>query len=189
MAEHEPAIGLSSDWYTPPEIFKALGLVFDLDPCSPGPHHWVPAKKVYTVEDDGLRQPWHGVAFMNPPFGGRRGHVPWLVKFLDHGNGIAIVRAYTSSDWFHEHVVPRAELLCLPRGKTKFHRPDGTIGTAPGHGVVLIGMGEVACTALRRSGLGACVMFVTPYVAAADNVAINGRQADLRAQIETGSEA
>ena len=32
MAEHEPSIGLSSDWYTPPEIFDTLGLVFDLDP-------------------------------------------------------------------------------------------------------------------------------------------------------------
>jgi hypothetical protein len=27
---------------------KALGLEFDLDPCSPGPGHWVPARKIYT---------------------------------------------------------------------------------------------------------------------------------------------
>src|SRR5262245_20552015 len=65
-------------------------------------------------------------------------------------------RAYTSCDWWHANVVPRGELLLFPRGKTKFHRPDGTIGKAPGHGVVLIGMGETACTALRRSGLGWC---------------------------------
>ncbi|MFC5358020.1 hypothetical protein [Azospirillum himalayense] len=32
MAEHEPCIGQSDDWYTPPEIFAALGLTFDLDP-------------------------------------------------------------------------------------------------------------------------------------------------------------
>jgi len=164
MAEHEPSIGATSDWYTPPEYFKALGLVFDLDPCSPGPGHWVPAKKVYTKEDDGLRQPWlpGWLVFMNPPFGGRNGHVPWLIKFLDHRNGVAIVRAYTSSGWFHEHVVPRAELLLFPAGKTKFHRPDRTIGTAPGHGVVLIGMGETACTALRKSGLGFCAVIVEP---------------------------
>jgi len=31
MAEHEPCIGATSDWYTPPEYFEALGLVFDLD--------------------------------------------------------------------------------------------------------------------------------------------------------------
>jgi hypothetical protein len=101
-------------------------------------------------------------SFMNPPFGGRNGHVPWLVRFLDHGNGIAIVRAYTSSGWFHQHVVPRAELLCFPKGKTKFIRPDGSIGTAPGHGVVLLGMGETACTALRRSCLGFCAHIIDP---------------------------
>jgi len=165
MAEHEPSIGATSDWYTPKSIFDALGLVFDLDPCSPGPGHWVPAKKIYTKEDDGLRQRWMPgwLVFMNPPFGGRNGHVPWLIKFLDHRNGIAIVRAYTSSGWFHEHIVPRAELLLFPAGKTKFHRPDGTIGTAPGHGVVLIGMGETACTALRRkSELGFCAVIVEP---------------------------
>jgi hypothetical protein len=116
----------------------------------------VPAKQVFTEADDGLRQPWHGLVFMNPPFGGRNGHVPWLVKFLDHANGIAIVRAYTSSGWFHAHVVPRAELLCFPKGKTKFVRPDGSIGTAPGHGIVLVGMGTAACAALRQLGIGFC---------------------------------
>jgi len=160
MAEYEPPIGATSDWYTPPEIFKALDLIFDLDPCSPGPGHWVPARKIYTKEDDGLRQPWHGLISVNPPFGGRNGHVPWLIKFLDHANGIAIVRAYTSSGWFHKHVVPRAELLLFPKGKTKFVRPDGSVGGAPGHGVVLIGMGDVACIALRKSELGFCTVIV-----------------------------
>jgi len=160
MAEHETSVGATSDWYTPPEIFKALDLTFDLDPASPGPGHWVPAKKTYTVADDGLRQPWYGLVFCNPPFGTRNGHVPWLVRFLDHANGVCIVRAYTSSAWFHEHVVTRAELLCFPKGKTKFIRPDGTVGNAPGHGVVLIGMGAVACTALRKSGLGFCAQIL-----------------------------
>jgi DNA N-6-adenine-methyltransferase (Dam) len=153
MAEHEPCIGATDDWYTPRSIFHALGLMFDLDPCSPGSHHWVPARKIYTIEDDGLHQPWHGLVFMNPPFGARNGHVPWLVRFLEHANGIAIVRAYTSSGWWHAYM-PRAELLLFPKGKTKFIRPDGSIGRAPGHGVVLIAMGDVACDALATSGLG-----------------------------------
>lgn len=174
MAEHEPCVGASDEWYTPPEIFAALGLKFDLDPCSPGVHHWVPAHAHYTIDDDGLAQRWFGLVFVNAPFGGRHGQVPWLVKFLDHGNGIAIVRAYTSSDWFHDHVAPRAETLCFPRGKTKFVRGTamesvsrkglitrheaGSIGTSPGHGVVLIGMGTVANEALRKSQLGLCLM-------------------------------
>jgi hypothetical protein len=153
MAEHENCIGESSNWYTPPEIFTALRLKFDLDPCSPGPEHWVPAKRIYTEKDDGLAQPWFGLVFMNPPFGGRRGHVPWLRKFFTHGNGGAIVRAYTSSDWWHDEM-GRAELILFPRGKTKFVRPDGSIGKAPGHGIVLVDAGDVACAALLSSGLG-----------------------------------
>lgn len=153
MAEHEPSIGASDEWFTPPEIFMALGVEFDLDPCSPGPTHWVPAERVYTKADDGLTQPWAGSVFMNPPFGGRNGHVPWLRKFLDHANGIAIVRAYTSSAWFHQHAV-KADAMLFPRGKTKFIRPDGSIGKAPGHGVVLLAMGKDACATLAKSGLG-----------------------------------
>jgi DNA N-6-adenine-methyltransferase (Dam) len=76
VAEHEPSIGQSDDWYTPPEIFEALPLEFDLDPCSPGPAHWVPARQVFTKQDDGLAQSWSGLVFMNPPFGGRNGHFP-----------------------------------------------------------------------------------------------------------------
>ena len=153
MAEHEPCVGKSDDWYTPPFIFEALGLTFDLDPCSPGPDHWVPARKIYTKDDDGLSKPWDGLVFMNPPFGKREGHVRWLTKFFDHANGIGIVRAYTSSGWWHKHM-PRADALLFPHGKTKFIRPDGSIGTSPGHGVVLIGMGEVACNAMIKSKLG-----------------------------------
>jgi hypothetical protein len=153
MAEHEPSIGQSDDWYTPPEIFTALGLTFDLDPCSPGPGHWVPARNVYTKHDDGLSRPWEGTVFMNPPFGGRFGHVPWLRRFFDHRNGVAIVRAYTSSSWWHE-LMPRAEAILFPRGKTKFIRPDGSVGKAPGHGIVLVAMGEKSRVALASSGLG-----------------------------------
>lgn len=165
-AEHESCIGASDEWYTPPEIFEALGVTFDLDPCSPGPGHWVPARKIYTKADDGLVQPWHGCVFMNPPFGGRNGHVPWLEKFLRHGNGIAVVRAYTSSAWFHEHAV-KAEAMCFPRGKTKFIRPDGSIGKAPGHGIVLLGIGWTARAALSQSDLGLYIQLREPQRAAA----------------------
>jgi hypothetical protein len=167
MAEHENSIGASDDWWTPPEIFKALSLTFDLDPCSPGPGHWVPARKIFTKADDGLNRPWHGSVFMNPPFGGRNGHVPWLGKFLRHGIGVAIVRAYTSSEWWHEYM-PYAETIVFPKGKTQFipspalrerltadAAASGRIWrNAPGHGIALIGMGSEARHALINSKLG-----------------------------------
>jgi hypothetical protein len=154
---HEPSIGATSEWRTPLAYFNAIGLAFDLDPCSPtnGPD-FVPARVKYTIRDDGLRLPWHGLVFVNPPFGGRNGHLPWLRKFFRHANGILIARAYTSSGWWHTYIVPHAELLLFPKGKTKFVHPDGSIGKAPGHGVALIGAGDVACAALRQSGLGCC---------------------------------
>lgn len=158
MSEHEPCVGATDDWYTPHFIFDALGLRFDLDPCSPGSFHWVPALRVFTKADDGLSQPWNGLVWMNPPFGGRNGQVPWLRKFFGHHNGIALVAARTSAGWFHDWAV-HAETMVFPRGKTKFLRPDGSEGRSPGTGIVLLGLGPVANAALERCGLG---LFVRP---------------------------
>jgi hypothetical protein len=155
MSEHEPCIGATSEWYTPPAIFQALGLVFDLDPCSPGPDHWVPAAKVFTEADDGLAQDWEkgSIIFLNPPFGGRNGQVPWIKKFIAHGNGVGIVAARTSSGWWHD-LMPQVDGILFPKGKTKFVAPNGEIGKSPGTGIALIAMGMVSCDALRHSGLG-----------------------------------
>lgn len=153
MAEHEPQRGASDDWYTPREFFDVWRVIFDLDPCSPGPHHWVPALRCYTIADDGLRKPWHGLVFMNPPFGGRFGQVPWLERFVAHGDGIGIVRAYTSSSWWHD-IMPQMDAILFPRGKTQFVRPDGSIGKSPGHGIALFARGRRGVDILERSGLG-----------------------------------
>ena len=123
MAEHEPSIGMSDDWFTPPKIFAALGLRFDLDPCSPGPDHWVPADKIYTKADDGLVQPWFGLVFVNPPFGGRRGHVPWLGNSSRTQTASRSAGPIRRADWFHEHVVPNAETLLFPTARPSFTAP------------------------------------------------------------------
>jgi hypothetical protein len=78
LSAHEMSIGLSDDWMTPQFVFDALGLTFSLDPAHPGrdnPHCVVPTRKIYTISDDGLRQPWAGLIWLNPPYGGRRGQV------------------------------------------------------------------------------------------------------------------
>ena len=176
MSEHEFAVPIEPlEWFTPQSTFDGIrrgGIEeFDLDAAHPGrsnPYCIVPARKIYTIADDGLRQPWHRLVWLNPPFGGRRGQVPWLRKFFAHGNGIALCAARTSADWFHEVVVPNAQLLLFPSGKTKFIRPDGSIGKEPGTGVVLIGAGRVACEALLQSGLGACMTIVTRSVSACE---------------------
>ena len=47
---HESPVNESMEWYTPPEVFDALGVHFDLDPCSPGAgKSFVPADRHLTV--------------------------------------------------------------------------------------------------------------------------------------------
>jgi DNA N-6-adenine-methyltransferase (Dam) len=158
----------TSEWRTPKYIFDSFRdqtgarLAFGLDPCSPeqGVCH-VPARRIYTKGDDGLLKPWpkHELIFMNPPYSeARHSIVEWVAKYFEHGNGIALIPARTSCDWWHQYVFPLAELLCFPNRKISFLNPDGTVGGSPTLGNALIGMGTVAREALRRSGLGHCVI-------------------------------
>lgn len=72
--------------YTPAWIFEALGETFDLDPASPplGVSR-VPTAAVWTKDDDGLTQPWHGFVWCNPPYSHS---TPWAERFMDHANGL-----------------------------------------------------------------------------------------------------
>jgi len=157
---YERAKGESSEWRTPASLLNPIGLRFRLDPCAPlDGYYCVPAKKVYTERDDGLVKPWgDGLVYVNPPWSERRGAVvPWLRRFFTHdGGGIFVCVARTSCDWFHQLVLPNADLLCFPTGKTRFIRPDGSPGPSPTNGITLIARGKIACEALRRSGLGYC---------------------------------
>ena len=84
---HSPEQSMDSDErFTPQWVFDGLGIVFDLDPCSPvDGGDCVPAERKYTIDDDGLEQPWHGVVWCNPPFSGA---TAWADRFRVHGNGV-----------------------------------------------------------------------------------------------------
>lgn len=151
MASHETN-GQSDEWYTPPWVFKALGVTFDLDPCCPHPNEWVPAKHYLTKDDDGLTANWHGSVWLNPPFGGRNAIRPWLEKLAEHGNGIAIVPNRTGTDWWQD-AAARSSGLLFVRGKIKFLRPDGTEGGSPGYGNVLMSYGLRMAAALNDSAI------------------------------------
>lgn len=164
---HENTVNESFEWYTPREIFDALGLVFDVDPCSPGEgKSFVPALKHYTIDDDGLTSPWVGTAWVNPPYGPLT--KTWIEKLAAHGDGIALVFARTDTKWFHESVAPSADLVCFVSSRIKFFKGNlDERGGSPGAGSMLVAYGKKSADALLASGLGACVRFERQVAAAA----------------------
>lgn len=147
MAAYE-APGESNEWYTPAYIFEAIGLEFDLDVASPidGPRH-VPARQFMTPKDDGLASEWHGLVWMNPPFGHQSTKRNWLGRFFDHGNGVALLPDRTSAPWWQEFA-PRADAVLFIAPKVRFERPDGSLGEQPGSGTTLFAAGPEAAAAL-----------------------------------------
>ena len=59
----------TEEWGTPQDLFDKLNdeFGFTLDPCANEENH--KCNKYFTIEDDGLKQDWGGVVFMNPPYG------------------------------------------------------------------------------------------------------------------------
>lgn len=150
---HETRTPAHSEWYTPPEIFNALRINFDLDVCSPGPAivRWIPAVRHLTLADDGLTTPWRGRVWMNPPYGSAT--PAWLERFAQHGSGIALVFSRTDTKWFHRAVASATALVFI-RGRVSFIREDGTRGGRPACGSLLIAAGPTCARALKGCGLG-----------------------------------
>ncbi|MFZ5783970.1 MAG: DNA N-6-adenine-methyltransferase [Pseudomonadota bacterium] len=144
---HWEAAGKTDEWYTPKYIFDALGCRFDLDvAASPGACH-VPA--LYYERHDGLSAEWRGFVWMNPPFGGRNGIEPWLAKFVEHGNGVALTPDRTSAPWFQRWAPYAWAMLFLP--KVKFERRDGSVGKSPSTGTALWAIGMDGYVAIRNA--------------------------------------
>jgi hypothetical protein len=153
---HERSQGQSVEWYTPPEIFEALGIGFDLDPAAPvGGVPWVPAKRTYSRVDDGLVQPWSGRVWLNPPYG--RGVERWLDRLAAHGDGLALVFSRTDARWCQASL-SRATAVCFIAGRLAFVRSDGPRVGSAGAPSMLLAYGLSCAVALCESGLGRTVI-------------------------------
>jgi hypothetical protein len=142
----------NDEWLTPPAILHALGK-FDLDPCAPVQRPWSTADTHYTKLDDGLRQPWFGRVWCNPPFG--REAVKWLRKMRDHGNGVALIPARTETAMFYDTVWGSADGVLFVKGRPHFHYVDGTRADFnSGAPIALAAYGIDNLEALVRSELG-----------------------------------
>jgi DNA N-6-adenine-methyltransferase (Dam) len=166
MALHEQSVGASSEWYTPPHVFEALGCTFDIDVASPGRDvtPWIPAQHFITSES--LDRSW-GNSFLwaNPPFGARNGIIPWLEKFFDHSNGIALTPDRTSAPWW-QRFAPMADAILFVAPKLKFIGANGKPGRSPAQGTSLMAVGPRGVAALHRGaahGLGILMQPIGGY--------------------------
>jgi hypothetical protein len=156
MALHEESVGKTDEWYTPPHVFAALGCSFDMDVASPGQYRtpWIPAEDFLVF--GGLERGWKGFVWMNPPFGARNGIVPWLEKFFQHGNGIALTPDRTSAPWW-QRFAGQAHKVLFVAPKLQFIGADGQPGTSPAQGTSLMAIGSRGVASLHRAadnGLG-----------------------------------
>ena len=156
--QFEIASSTTVEWYTPPEIIRALG-VFDLDPCT-SEVAWQlnrSAAKYYTLQDDGLSKEWAGRVWLNPPYS-----QPALGQFIErmavHNNGIALLYNRCDSKLFQQTVLPVADSVMFLAKRIRFYRPDGSIGGSPGSGSLLISFGQENTKAVIGSGLKGCLM-------------------------------
>jgi hypothetical protein len=141
--------GTSDDYYTPPFIFNALKIEFDMDVAAPfNGVPWIPAKKSLTIIDDGLTTPWVGRVWCNPPYSNP---TPWAKKLIAHNNGIALIQT-SKSAWFNLIWNNASGCLMMP-SNLKFVKSNGE--SAPVFmPTMLFSFGESNRQLLVDSGLG-----------------------------------
>lgn len=138
-------------WLTPPHIVKALG-AFDLDPCG-APGHDL-AARTYLLEcgDDGLRDPWFGRVWLNPPYG--RAQEPFMRRMVEHGRGTALIFARTETRQWHQLVWPKASAILFLEGRLSFLDAAGERAKAnAGAPSALIAYGDEDAAHLAGAGL------------------------------------
>lgn len=139
---------LDSDaWYTPPWIFDGLGVVLDLDVAAPAePLEWIPARQRYTVSEDGLNLPWHGLVWCNPPYSDP---APWCRRWSEHPTGFLLIRSdlSTSGPFL---AFQAASSLYVPPKRIQFVNGHGVRSGSVNFSSVLLGRGSAADAALDR---------------------------------------
>ena len=122
-------------WATPSDVFESLDAEFhfDLDVCALPEN--AKCERYFTTADDGLRQPWSGACWMNPPYGRELGD--WMRKaYLSATNGatvVCLVPSRTDTKWWHDYAM-KGEVRFL-RGRLKF---GGATNSAPFPSAVVI---------------------------------------------------
>lgn len=164
MGSHQSRRAMKEEWITPKYIIDAFGIgYFDLDPCAAVNQPWSCARKAFTIEQNGLIQPWWGNVWLNPPYGSKTGK--WLSRLAEHGSGIALIFARTeTADWF-EHIWSKADAILFIEGRLYFHHVNGRVAKSnSGAPSALVAYGKENAQALLKCGIKGRVVFLNQKV-------------------------
>lgn len=122
MTLYETDMSDTEDAYaTKPELWRPLADSlggFNVDPASGAESEHI-ADTVYTAEDDGLSQEWHGNVWLNPPFSDKTDWYRKAVNEVNAGNArtvVALAPVDTSTQWF-QNWFGRAGYICWLEGR------------------------------------------------------------------------
>ena len=122
-------------WSTPRDFFDDYNAIyhFDVDVCATAENAL--CAKFYSPEDNGLSKEWHGVCWMNPPYGREIGK--WMNKAYEsslHGaTVVCLVPARTDTAWWHDYAMKG--VITFVRGRLKF---GGSKNSAPFPSAVVV---------------------------------------------------
>ncbi len=91
-----------NNWETPRDLFDKLNeeFNFELDVCATPEN--AKCKKYYSPEEDGLKEEWKGLCWMNPPYGREIGK--WIKKAYESALAgatvVCLVPARTDTAWW-----------------------------------------------------------------------------------------
>ncbi len=122
-------------WETPQWLFDELNTEFHftVDVCATAGN--AKCDHYFTRSIDGLIQPWHGICWMNPPYGRAIGM--WVKKASDSAADgatvVCLLPARTDTGWWHDYVMKSGECRFI-RGRVRF----SGAGSAPFPSAVVI---------------------------------------------------
>jgi phage N-6-adenine-methyltransferase len=139
---------MHDEWYTPPQWVErarvAMGTI-DLDPASCAfAQKCVRASIWFDKAADGLRQPWAGNVWLNPPYSrGTIGRfIEKLIVELDCiQQAIVLTDNRTDTEWFHD-LFYTADVVAFTRGRIGFYNVHRTGLSSPLNGSALFYIGK-----------------------------------------------
>jgi len=149
----------TNEWYTPKLIITRARWTMGgiaLDPAScPAVNRWIRARRIFTAEDDGLAQDWHGTVWLNTPYGktGNRSNQDIWARKLEAEReagrvtqACLLTKSVPGYAWWER--LFRRYAVCMLRERVEFLRLDEG--------------GEVIATGKAKAGTS--IWYLGPYV-------------------------